>query len=96
MTGFVVTVVFRVQPEKRAAFRKAILENAAASVRDEPGCSVFDVCESADGSEIFLYEVYDDEAAFGAHLASIHYKTFNALVTPWTAEKRVAKYARLS
>ena len=96
MTGFVVTVAFRVQPEHRRAFRAAILENAAASVRDEPGCSVFDVCESADGSEIFLYEVYDDEAAFGAHLASSHYKTFNALVTPWTVEKRVIKYVRLS
>jgi len=96
VSGFVVTVVFRAKPEHRALFRKAMLENAAASRTREPGCRIFDVCEKADAAEIFLYEVYDDEAAFGAHLESSHYKTFNALVTPWTVEKRVIKYVRLS
>jgi autoinducer 2-degrading protein len=96
LTGFVVTVVFRVQPERRAAFRGAILENAEASVRDEPGCSVFDVCERADGSEIFLYEIYDDEPAFKAHLATAHFKRFDALVAPWVVEKRVLTYNRLN
>ena len=96
MTGFVVTVVFRVQPGRRAAFRDAIVANAAASVADEPGCSAFDVCEKADGSEIFLYEVYDDEPAFKAHLATDHFKRFDALVTPWVVEKRVLTFNRLS
>ena len=96
MTGYVVTVVFRAQADKRAAFREAILENAAASVRDEPGCSVFDVCEKPDGSEIFLYEVYDDEAAFKAHLATPHYQKFNELVTPWVELKNVLPFQRIS
>ena len=96
MTGFVVTVAFRVKPEHRAAFRDAIVENAAASVANEPGCSVFDVCERPDGSEIFLYEVYDDEPAFKAHLATDHFKRFDALVAPWVVEKRVLSYNRLS
>ena len=95
MTGFVVTVVFRPRPEHRVAFRAAILENAAASVKDEPGCSVFDVCESKDGHEIFLYEIYDDEAAFKAHLATAHFKSFDAKAGPWVAEKRVITYNRL-
>ena len=89
---FVVTVVFRAKPEFRAQFRAAMLENAAASRTDEPGCRQFDVCESADGSTIFLYEIYDDEAAFKAHLATAHYQRFNASVTPWTAEKHVVTY----
>ena len=96
MTGFVVTVAFRVRPDHRAAFREAILENAAASVAQEPGCSVFDVCEKSDGSEIFLYEVYDDEPAFKAHLATGHFKRFDALVGPWVAEKRILTYNRLN
>jgi autoinducer 2-degrading protein len=89
---FVVTVVFRPRPEFRAQFREAMLENAAASRTQEPGCRLFDVCESADGAEIFLYEIYDDEAAFKAHLASDHFKRFNATVTPWVADKRILNY----
>jgi len=95
-TGYVVTVVFKAHPERRDAFRVATLENAAASRETEPGCSRFDVCESADGSEIFLYEIYDDEAAFKAHLATEHFLRFNALVTPWVVEKRVVPYLRLA
>jgi (4S)-4-hydroxy-5-phosphonooxypentane-2,3-dione isomerase len=56
----VVIVTFKVKPAHRAEFRDAILENAAAARTLEPGCSVFDVCENQDGSEVFLYEVYDN------------------------------------
>lgn len=94
--SYVVTVVFVAKSEHRAAFREAMIENATASRTREPGCSQFDVCENADGSEIFLYEIYDDEAAFQAHLATDHYLRFNALVTPWVEEKRITKYNRAS
>ena len=94
--SFAVTVVFVAKPENRDDFRAAMLENAHASRTREPGCRQFDVCETPDGSEIFLYEIYDDEAAFKAHLATDHYKKFNAQVTPWVAEKRVVTYARLA
>jgi quinol monooxygenase YgiN len=92
----VVTVVFRAKPEHRDAFRQAMVENATASRTREPGCRQFDVCESADGAEIFLYEIYDDEAAFKAHLATDHFKQFDARTTPWCAEKRVVTYHRLA
>ena len=90
--SYVVTVVFVARPEHREDFRRAMIENATASRTLEPGCRQFDVCENADGSEIFLYEIYDDEAAFKAHLATAHYLQFNAKVTPWVAEKRVTTY----
>lgn len=96
MTGFVVTVTFRIEPEFRGPFRDAILANSSTSVRDEPGCSVFDVCEKADGSEIFLYEIYDDEAAFKAHLATDHFKRFDAQVGPWVVDKRIVTFNRLN
>jgi (4S)-4-hydroxy-5-phosphonooxypentane-2,3-dione isomerase len=93
--SFVVTVVFVAKPEHRDAFRKEMIANAAASLAHEPGCSQFDVCESADGATIFLYEIYDDEAAFKAHLATEHFQRFNAVTTPWVAEKRVQTFSRL-
>ena len=42
-----------------------VIANARASVEHEPGCSQFDVCvDPKDKSRIFLYEIYDDRAAF--------------------------------
>ncbi len=92
----VVTVVFVPRPEWRARFREAMIENATASRETEPGCRQFDVCESADGATIFLYEIYDDEAAFQAHLATGHYKRFDALTAAWLAEKKVAAFRKIS
>ena len=94
--SFAVTVVFVAKPEFRDAFRKEMVANAEASRTREPGCRQFDVCESDDRSTIFLYEIYDDEAAFKAHLATDHYLHFNATTTPWVAEKRVTTYLRVS
>ena len=94
--GYAVVVTFVVAPEHRGAFREAILENAAASLHLEPGCRVFDVCEGAEGAEIFLYEIYDDAAAFRAHLATEHFRRFDALTAPWVHDKRVQTYQRLA
>ncbi len=94
--SYVVTVRFRAKAPHRGDFRAAMIDNATASREAEPGCRQFDVCESADGADIFLYEVYDDEAAFRAHLATAHYQRFNALVTPWLEVKDVAKHLRIS
>jgi len=93
--SYVVTVVFRAKPEHREDFRKSMIENATASRTAEPGCRQFDVCELPDGT-IFLYEIYDDEAAFKAHLATGHYKHFNSTTTPWVAVKIVTIYQRVS
>ena len=93
--SYVVTVVFRARPEHRDDFRKAMIENATASRTREPGCRQFDVCESPDGT-IFLYEIYDDEAAFKAHLATEHFRRFNSTTTPWVAEKLVTIHQRVS
>ena len=94
--SFVVTVVFVAKPEHRDDFRREMLANAKASRDTEPGCRQFDVCESADGATIFLYEIYDSEAAFADHLAAPHYKHFAALTAPWLTEKKVATFVRLA
>lgn len=91
---FIVAVQFIIHPENVAGFKDAVMKNAAASERDEPGCHQFDVCFNADGTQCFLYEVYDDEAAFGAHRASPHFKLFFETVQPMIVERRFESYER--
>lgn len=93
---YVVTVEFEAKPEQRDAFRKAMVVNARASREREPGCRQFDVTEDPGGSGlIFLYEVYDDRAAFDAHTASAHFLAFDALVGDWVARKVVRILQRI-
>jgi autoinducer 2-degrading protein len=77
---FSVVVQMQVQPGKGEEFLAEMGENAASSVRDEPGCHRFDVC-SVDGDEhrFVLYEHYTDAAAFDAHRASPHFRRWRAV-----------------
>ena len=93
---YVVTVEFEIKSGKIEEFRKHMIANAAASREKEPGCLQFDVCaDPATPDRIFLYELYTDRAAFDAHLAAEHFKTFDRIVAPWIATKTVRSYARL-
>lgn len=71
---YTLIVSLQVRPEKRARFLAAITENAAASVRDEPGCLRFDVMEDAQRpNQFYFYEVYRDADGFAAHKAAPHF-----------------------
>jgi quinol monooxygenase YgiN len=93
---YVVTVEFIVKTGHAAEFLPAMTENARASRECEPGCRQFDVCaDPNDPHVIFLYELYDDRAAFDAHLATAHFKAFDARVAPWVERKTVRVYTRV-
>lgn len=86
----VVTVAFEIYPAHVNAFREAVLAQARNSLDREEPCRRFDVClDPKRPDRVFLYELYDTPAAFQAHLASPHFKTFNATVTPWIRRKQV-------
>jgi autoinducer 2-degrading protein len=90
---YVVVVFFEAQRGHSASLRSALLIQARNSLEREPGCRQFDVAQDPlDENSFFLYEVYDSEAAFKAHLATQHFEQFNATVAPWTASKRVLTY----
>lgn len=58
-------VTLDVHPDKVDEFVDAISVNAAASLRDESGCLVFDVHRDVENpTRFYLYEVYTDEDAF--------------------------------
>jgi autoinducer 2-degrading protein len=85
---FVNAVDLDVVPAERENFLAAIKENGAAAAR-EPGCRRFDILNlSNDPNHFFLYEVYDNEAAYKAHRETEHFKKFAATVA---AAKMVAK-----
>lgn len=84
---YVVTVRFEIESGHVVEFRQAILLQASNSL-SEKGCRQFDVCfDPEDETSCFLYERYDDRAAFEIHLASEHFKNFDQVVTPWTKSK---------
>ncbi|WP_119299663.1 putative quinol monooxygenase [Dongia deserti] len=92
MNGFVIMVDFRLKPGARSDFRRLIDENARASCRDEPGCRRFDVLESpSDTDRIVLYEIYDDRAAFQAHVNTSHFARFNEASADLVADKKVTE-----
>jgi quinol monooxygenase YgiN len=93
---YVVTVEFRIQPGHADAFLAAVIANARTSVEHEPGCRQFDVCTvPGQPDTVFLYEVYDDRAAFDAHLATPHFLSFDHLATAWVAAKSVRTLHRV-
>ena len=90
-TPYINAVELDIVPAEYEKFKAAILENAAASVK-EPGCRQFDVLfEDSDPHHVFLYEVYDDETALEAHRATAHFKKFRETTAPMIA-KRVARH----
>lgn len=93
MSGFVIVVEFRLKPGTFESFRRLIVENARASVRDEPGCRRFDVLvPEGDRETVVLYEIYDDRAAFQAHLKTPHFAVFDRESRDLVAAKTVREY----
>jgi len=91
MPGYVITVDFEIEPAELKPFLKLVRENAQRSLKDEPGCRRFDVASPRDGeSRVFLYEIYDDEAAFQAHLLTPHYKTFATATKAMVKGRKIA------
>ncbi|MET3356582.1 UNVERIFIED_ORG: quinol monooxygenase YgiN [Xanthobacter viscosus] len=73
---FVVIAEFDVEPARLADFLAVARDDAAHSVVDEPGCQQFEVTVLEGASTVVFFEVYDDRAAFDAHLETPHLARF--------------------
>jgi quinol monooxygenase YgiN len=75
---YVNAVDLDIAPDQMDKFLVAIKENGAASVK-EPGCRQFDIMVLANNpNHVFLYEVYDNEAALQSHRQTEHFKKYMA------------------
>ena len=93
---YVVCVEFGLVEGAMETFLPLMKEQAKNSLALEPECHYFDVCRDPEGGEtIFLYEIYTDADAFKAHLASDHFKSFDAAVAPMVASKQVRIWSRV-
>ena len=72
-------------------------KNAVQLYKVEVGCQQFDICQDQQNlSNIFLYEIYDDEAAFEAHKAARHYHEFNHAIDGMVVKKSVSFLQNIS
>ena len=91
---YVVCVTFEIASGKMVDFMPIMRKQAANSVELESGCHQFDVCTDPEHpNEVFLYELYDDRAAFDAHLESEHFRSFDAIVSKMVLSKSVRTWA---
>jgi len=94
---FAVCVDITVHPDQMQAFLPLIVQNAEASLRDEPGCVQFDVVRpERDANLVVLYELYTDAAAFAAHLQTPHFKEFDAATAPLVQAKSLVTGPRVA
>jgi autoinducer 2-degrading protein len=86
-TTYVNAVDLDIVPADIDTFMAAIKENGAASVK-EPGCRQFDIMVLASNrNHVFLYEVYDNEAAYQAHRNTEHFKKYAATTANMVAQR---------
>ncbi len=65
------------------------------SVADEPGCRQFDIVQlEATSNAVLFYEVYDNRAAFDAHLETPHLGRFRAGFPALIVAERPVRFAR--
>ncbi len=93
--SFVIVAEFEVKPEAFERFVELAKTDASQSVAGEPGCHQFDVTVDRSASRVLLYEVYDDQAAFDAHLETPHLKAFRAGIESLVVARNVRRLTRV-
>jgi quinol monooxygenase YgiN len=74
--AYVVTARWTAKPGEEEAVLGCIRKLAGPS-RAEPGCRYYQPTRSPDDPRVFfLFEIYDDEAAYKAHGESEHFQTY--------------------
>jgi autoinducer 2-degrading protein len=83
----IVAIDLVIIPSEMPKFIEAIKENGAASVK-EPGCREFNITVlTSNPNHVFLYEVYDDDAAALAHRETAHFKKWLATTSSMIADR---------
>ena len=85
---YVVLNIIRVQKPHLDDFLAALRVHAHHS-NAEPGCIRYDVLQDIDDPQVIsLYEVFEDEASFRAHLEYPHYERWMAQSATWRHDEQ--------
>ena len=80
--------------EMMESFIRHVTQNASDSLKFEPGCLRFDVLVPSDSeTSIFLYEIYENNDAFGLHLRSKHFEVFDKSIKKLIFNKIVREFS---
>jgi quinol monooxygenase YgiN len=72
--AYIVAATYRAKDGEEERIRE-ILDQMAAPSRAEPGCLFYQAHRSPEDPRVFfLYEQYDGEAGYQAHMASEHFE----------------------
>ena len=83
-------VDFEIDPESLDVFLPIMQKNASGSLANEAGRHQFDITQDPQNpTKIFLYELYDDAAAFETHKQASHYLEFNEATSGMITAKSV-------
>lgn len=90
----VILVEFKLDPDNLPRFLELVRANAKTSLAVEPGCRRFDVAleQGAGGPTVLLYEIYDNDAAFQAHLKLEHVTTFLAVARTLVKSQTIRRF----
>ncbi len=81
-------VEFKLKAGQRDAFVDRVRQHSEICLDKEPGCLQFDVLVPTDGGDrAFLYEVYADQAAIDAHMATPHMAEYRRDTDPMIVER---------
>jgi quinol monooxygenase YgiN len=68
-----------IDPAQAVAYRAALTEGIDAALRLEPGVlGLYAVAVKGEPSQIRIFEIYADEAAYRAHLETAHFRKYKA------------------
>ncbi len=89
MSAIVLVVELTLVPGSKANFLARVRRHREIVLKEEPGCQRFDVLVPHDRDDtVLLHEVYDDQAAFDAHMETPHMKAYREDTGPMVADRR--------
>ena len=88
MSKVALAVTLTLEPGKRDQFLERVGRHKETCLQLEQGCLQFDILVPEEENEVLLYEVYADEAAVEAHLATSYMQEYLEETGPWIAERR--------
>jgi|tagenome__1003787_1003787.scaffolds.fasta_scaffold20559655_1 quinol monooxygenase YgiN len=79
-----------IDPAQLVGFTAAVKEEMEISVRVEPGVlAIYAVAEKDNPAKLRFFEMYADEAAFKAHIASPHFQKFRTTTKDMVVSRKL-------